>query len=160
MRLAFLLLFLSAAQLPVESECVELSQRKSFLDATVVFRGTVVKIEDVTEQEANPADKVQVRRSSPSEPRMVTFMADQFWKGPATRLVRVFLFLHPQEGSGYKFKSGGEYIVYTLGKANGWGPLDRLSEGERVYNVGPCILRIRSDVAAESKLLGKGRTPR
>ena len=88
MRLAFLLLFLSA-ELPVESECVELSQRRALRDATVVFRGTVVKIEDVMEQEANPSDQVQVRRSDPSEPRMVTFKADQFWKGPATRLVRI-----------------------------------------------------------------------
>jgi hypothetical protein len=159
MRLAFLLLFLSA-ELPVESECVELSQRRALLDATVVFRGTVVKIEDVMEREANPSDKVQVRRSDPSEPRMVTFMADQFWKGPATRLVRVFLFLRPPQGTGYKFKTGDEYIVYTLGKANGWGPLDRLIEREPVYEVGTCILRIRSDVVAESKLLGEGRTPR
>src|SRR5713226_6711630 len=112
------------------------------------------------EQEANPSDKVQVRRSDPSEPRIVTFKADQCWKGPATRLVRVFLFLRPPEGSGYKFKPGREYIVYTFGKANEWAPLDRLSEGEPVYDVGTCILRIRSDVATESKLLGKARTPR
>jgi hypothetical protein len=118
-----------------------------------------VKIEDVMEQEANPADKVQVRRSSPNEPRMVTFMADQFWKGPATKLVRVFLFLRPREGSGYKFKLGGEYIVYAFGKANGWGPLYRLSGGEPVYDAATCILCICSDVEAESKLLGKGRTP-
>src|SRR6266851_2349637 len=115
MRFAFLFLFLSA-ELPVESECVELSQHRALLDATVVFRGTVVKIEDVTEQEANPGDKVQVRRSDPTEPRMVTFMADQFWKGQATKLVRVFLFLRPPEGSGYRFKPGVEYIVYGLGK--------------------------------------------
>jgi len=160
MRLALLLLFLGAAELPVESECFELSQHKALLEATVVFRGTVVKIEDLTEQTENPADKVQVRRSDPSEPRVVTFTADQFWKGPATRLVRIFLLLRPPEGSGYKFKPGGEYIVYTLGKANEWGPLVRLSEREPVYDVGTCILRIRSDVVAESKLLGKVRTPR
>jgi hypothetical protein len=160
MSLALLLLVFTAAALPVESECLEASQRKALLDATVVFRGTVIKIEDLTEQEANPADKVQVRRLDPSEPRLVTFMADQFWKGPAAGHVRVFLFLHPPEGTGYKFKTGREYIVYTLGKVNKWGPLDRLSEGQPVYDVGPCILRIRSDVGAESKLLGKGRTPR
>ncbi len=57
----------------------------------------------------------------------------------------------------YKFELGRRYIVYAIqvDKEGGWA--DQYPTGTKILAIGDCILRVRQDVNAEAKLLGKAR---
>jgi hypothetical protein len=82
------------------------------------------------------------------------------WKGTAEATVRVFEFQSPPQGVGYMFERGREYVVYTGGYVpDQWIPIEFVGAGGPVYDLGTCSVRIRTDVARESKLLGQGQEP-
>lgn len=153
-------LMLGTVALSMAAECTVVSQSRALRHAVFVFRGKVTRIDEVVTEPPDPSERVPVRRSSSGEPVVVTFETDQIWKGTAAEVVKVFLFLRPAQGYGYPFKVGLEYIVYAPSEAARWPPLARLAQGVPVYEVGSCVLRIRTDIAAESKLLGPGIAPR
>ena len=62
---------------------------------------------------------------------------------------------------GYKFKEDTEYVVYATNSLNqNREELKRLSNGDLVYDVADCPLRVRTDVTAEAGRLGSGRSPK
>jgi hypothetical protein len=149
---------LSIASIALASECTGLPQRAAFSQATLVFAGKLIKIEDVLFQAPleKGTDKVPLAPSEPGDPRVFTFSVERAWKGHTAETIHVFGFGHPPMGSGYPFRLGAEYVVYTgeeVGKSR--EPLRRLSGGAPVYDLGMCILRVRADVARESRLLGR-----
>jgi hypothetical protein len=132
----------------VATDCIELSQREAYREASAVFRGTAVQ--------------VQVLNQKRSEPTLVTFKVDRGWKGPVVETMRVFAFGRLDMGTGYPFREGESYVVYVT-------KIDPLEDSEElrrrtgdapVYGIGFwCRLRVRTDVEKESRILGKGRAP-
>ena len=151
-RLTVLVLTASAVS---ASECKEVSQSVSFRTATVVFSGTPIRIESLTEEAADPTDKVQLQRPLDGDPKVITFSTERFWKGAPRKTVKVFLFLHPRQGQGYSFKLGGQYVVYATESVSKWAPLHAVIKDEPVFEVGECPLRIRTDIDAETRLLSQ-----
>jgi hypothetical protein len=76
--------------------------------------------------------------------------------------MRVFGFASPSLGTGYKFRQGGRYIVYATNDVpQNWSLLAGFSGRSVVYGIGnPCRFRVRSDVAEESRKLGRGHPPK
>jgi hypothetical protein len=142
----FLIAFFVAGNLAA-TDCVELSQRRAFREAFLVFRGSVAKVELVV------ADR--------SEPMVVTFKVDRGWKGPVKDYIRLFAFGSPPSGDGYRFVEGNRYVIYATNDVPlTWDALRKLLGGRTVYGIGiPCRLRLRTDVEKESRILGKGRAP-
>ncbi|SRR5579871_77426 len=141
----------------------EFSQEKAFQSAILVFRGKVVSVDDVDLPPPGPmaGGKIPLQPSPDStEPKLTTFSVDYVWKGHVTSVIKLFGFVHPPEGDGYRFRVGRQYVVYCSTEVDpGWAPLDRLRESHSVYDLGLCPLRIRMDVANEARLLGKGKVP-
>lgn len=156
-----LILLATVASLVSASDCVAVSQHEAFRHATVVFLGKVISIEDIAGAlDKTGGEKVAPVRIDSSAPQLVTFAATRLWKGPVTSVIRVLAFRHPPEGDGYTFRTGQEYVVYALGQTGQrWEPLRKLARAP-VYDVGMCVLRIRTDVARESRLLGRGSAPK
>ena len=141
------------------SECAESSQRRAFRVAVIVFEGTVTNINAITKEETDPTAKVQLQRPLDGSPQLVTFAAERFWKGSPRKTVKVFLFMHPPQGSGYSFKLGEKYLIYALAETTRWAPLRAISNGDPTFAIGDCPLRVRTDIAVEAKSLGQALLP-
>lgn len=155
-----LLVLVSAGTTALAAECVSISQREAFRSAAFVFRGKVLKVEDVSSDlpEDQAPGKVPVHRADPSDPYLVTFVVDRVWRGPTAKTVLIFGFRHPDQGTGYHFRPGVEYVVYVVDEVRAdqqFDQLRRLSKGASVYDIGFCLLRIRTDVTRESAILDK-----
>ena len=99
----------------------EFSQRHAFRSAILVFRGKVVKIEDVgvPPLEYVGGGKVPMQPATDSgEPKLATFEVEQVWKGRTVVKIKMFGFMHPPEGDGYRFQLGNDYVVYSTMKVN------------------------------------------
>jgi hypothetical protein len=145
------------------TECIEISQRQSFKTASVVFRGEPVKIEHLNDVEPlePAAGKLQPQPVSFEDPAVITFKVAETWKGPVIRYLKIFAFANPPFGAGYQFRQGVPYVVYAIDIPNpNWDKLLRVTKGEKVYAIGDCILRVRTDVSQESRRLGRGRKPK
>lgn len=163
MIVAYLILCVSlGATLVSASDCIAVSQRDAFRHATLVFQGKVLNIEDVgVIADKAPDEKTAPLRLDLNGPQIVTLVAIRAWKGPVTGVVRIFGFRHPPQGDSYTFSLGKEYIIYTLGEVGEhWAPLRQISGDLPIYDIGMCILRIRTDLANESRLLGKSTVPK
>lgn len=127
--------------------CVELSQDAARSAAYAIFDGTVTNIHYFENEEQR---KVSSRT-------LVTFKVARTWKGPVGSSIQVHAAERALMCDSYKFELGQHYIVYAIqvDKESGWA--DLYPEGTKVLDVGGCILRIRQDVEAEAKLLGKTR---
>jgi hypothetical protein len=142
-------------------ECGVPSQRQSFKDATIVFRGRVITIEHLNPVQPNefplatdhPVKLAPIPRNHDDQ-TLVTMDVHTAWKGPATRQMKVFSIAHPSMCGGFAFEQGREYVVYATDFEN------RIKGGEKVYDLGTCPLRIRMDVAVESNKLGPGHKPK
>lgn len=142
------------------SECVEVSQHDAFRYATLVFRGTVIRINDVTEQDDISSDKVPMIRVQSEDPKMVTFAVTGIWKGPLYDKIRVLAFGHPSQGVGYHFLWKGEYVVYTLGEiGQNWPALRRVAGNHPVFDIGMCPMRVVTNVRREVSRLGAAMAP-
>lgn len=134
--LAFVTLTFSASA----CECTEIAQRKAFDAAVVVFRGTVVEI---NEHIFGPGTNHMI----------VTFRVAKKWKGQVDSIIRV----HTKLGGicgGYIFKKGTEYVLYAPEMLDqNIDQVRQLVKGAPVYDVGLCILRIRTDVDRETAIL-------
>lgn len=160
MRAAFFIAA-SLASILAASECIELSQRSAFRHATLVFRGGLVRVEDVEFEPSHEAQtgEVELKRASPGNPRILIFAVNRVWKGPATKIVHIFAFGNPGIGTSYPFRLHTEYIVYAGGEVGqNQKALHRSSGDAPVYDIGTCPLRIRADIARESRLLGSRGT--
>lgn len=140
------------------TDCAQLSQKEALQQSQLVFRGKVTRIQDVgSVEERNPQDKIPVSRFGQGDPQLVDFHAERTWKGKAGKTVKIFVFRRPPLGDGYTFQPGKEYIVYSPGKINAtWKPLVDLAGTEPVWELGACILRVRTDVEQEVRVMEKG----
>ena len=126
-----------------------------------MFRGELVRVEDVEFEASHeaPTRGVELKRAESGSPRILIFAVNHVWKGPAAKLVHIFAFASPGMGTVYPFQLHAEYVVYAAREV---GPnqkaLHRSSGGAPVYDIGTCPLRIRADVAHESRLLGSRGT--
>jgi len=140
-------------------ECVEISQKTAFHAAAVVFRGVVEKLEHTAEIEVTDAitGKRVMRHPDVHDDTIATFRVTATWKGFVTPTMKI----HSVFGGRYQFQEGKEYVVYAADSLNqDWDKLRQLNEGLHVYTIGDCPLRLLTDVARESLLLGKGHAPR
>jgi hypothetical protein len=141
------------------SECLEVSQRQAFRVAFLVFRGTVIRVQDLA---GEPLSDVRTGERQPALSGrdgaiLVTFAVNRGWKGPVTPRIQVVVVERPTTGASYRFQYGREYVVYAIDHINqDWAALRRLSGGAVVYGLDPCTARVRTDVAEESRRLGRG----
>lgn len=154
------LTFLISYYAPVvmASECLAAPQKQAFRAAALVFRGRVLRVEDTTPATiSNEPGKVALQPSEPSGPRVVTLRVSRIWKGPAASTIQLFVLEHPPLGTGFQFHVGSEYVIYALDQVDqDWAEIRPFSKKSRVYDIGvSCTLRVRSDVANESRLLDK-----
>lgn len=134
-------------------ECIDLKQSQAFRSASVVFRGTVTRIDDAPAGEAAPT-LGGIQWAVVDRPKIVTFSVNRVWKGPAAPTVKVSLVEHPSMGTVFRFSIGTEYVVYAIDE-----DARDVVDGLKVYDVGACRLRIRTDVESESRILGKATVP-
>jgi hypothetical protein len=113
--------------------------------AYAVFDGTVTGIRYFENEE-------QRRVASRT---LVTFRVARTWKGPVGSSIQVHASDRALMCESYEFELGRRYIVYALkvDKENGWA--DSYPPATQILVIGDCILRVRQDVDAEAKLLGK-----
>jgi hypothetical protein len=128
--------------------CVEQTQETARSVAYAIFDGTVTGIRYFENEEQR---KVASRT-------LVTFKVAQSWKGPVGSSIQVHASDRALMCDSYKFELGQRYIVYALqvDKENGWA--DSYPTGTQILVIGDCILRVRQDVNAEAKVLGKAGT--
>src|SRR5260370_35975330 len=146
-------------------ECAEPSKRQAFKDAVVVFRGKVTKIDHMNpiewHGEGDGAVKLASIPRATDDQTLVTFHVTTSWKGPVTPILKVYATARPSMCDGYKFNEDTEYVVYATNNLSpNWEELKRFSNGDLVYEVGQCPLRVRTDVAAEVGRLGPGHRPK
>lgn len=130
-----------------------------------MFRGRVVRIDHMNPIEPSPSDDGPVKLTSIpraiDDETLVTFRVTTSWKGPVTPILKVYATARPSMCDGYKFKEGTEYVVYaTKNLDQNWGELSRFSNGDLVYDIADCPLRVRTDVDAEVGRLGPGHRPK
>jgi hypothetical protein len=144
-RLAAVLFCLSG--LVRACSCVEQSQESARSAAYAIFDGTVTDVHHFESEE----QRKQYSRT------LVTFKLTQSWKGPGGSYIQVHAAERALTCDSYKFELGRRYIVYALqvDKESGWA--DQYFPGTKILVIGDCILRVRQDVDAEAKLLGKAR---
>jgi hypothetical protein len=125
--------------------CVEQTQDTARSVAYAIFDGTATGIRYFEDEEQR---KVSNRT-------LVTFKVARRWKGPVGSSIQVHASDRALMCDSYKFELGQRYIVYALqvDKENGWA--DSYPPGTQILVIGDCILRVRQDVNAEAKLLGK-----
>jgi len=140
-------------------ECISVSQKVAFQHAAVVFRGRVTRIQDLTGSRQAGIQQATIPPVviDSAAPQLVTFLATTGWKGPVRDEMTVFVFRNPPQGSGYSFKHGSDYIVYGVGEAKShWPALREKGGGGPIFDIGMCVLRVRTDIDKEAKLLGHG----
>lgn len=156
-------LLLASARQAECTDCLEATRRQAFKKADVVFRGVVTEIEDpVSVDPIDPlAHKVVLQPAVSGGPRVVTFRVSRGWKGSVTPTMKVLVFARPTRFDTYDFHAGVEYVVYGYAShEETWELVGKVARGQTVYGIGVvCRLRVRADVAKESKALGKGRPP-
>jgi hypothetical protein len=141
-------------------DCVPLPQREAFRSAYTVFRGTVTSVEGLGWTVDTSSGPVPTMHMEPGSGVVATFRVARGWKGPVTSVMRLFLFEHPEQGSGYSFRRNQEYIVYANDDVRqDWDVLRPFTQKGVVYAIGPCP-RIRTDLGSEEKKLGSGYLPR
>ncbi len=70
------------------TECIAGSQKATFHSSVLVFRGTVMKIEDPTpENISSEPGKVALQTFDPTSPKIVALALRKMWKGPAASSV-------------------------------------------------------------------------
>ena len=159
MRAGHFLIALGCASGLMAIDCIPLSQREAFRSAYTVYRGTVTDVDGVggiVDTSSGPVPTIQMKDGSGV---VVTFRVRHGWKGPITGVMRLFLFEHPAQGSGFSFRKNEEYIVYANNEVRqDWDVLRQFTQRGVVYGIGPCP-RIRTDLGSEEKKLGPGYTP-
>jgi hypothetical protein len=144
-------------------ECGEGQPQHALKYAAIVFQGKVTEIDHlnpIDPPDSKPGDVRQV--SIPrqiNDHTVVTFRVTRAWRGPVTREIKVYATARPSMCDGYKFRDGVEYVVYA--STNLYIESEerkRYSQGATVYEISDCPLRIRTDVTAEAKRLGLGRS--
>jgi hypothetical protein len=132
--------------LPAACNCVTQPQSRARSQAFVIFEGVVTGIEHVDPPKAA------------SDRTLVTFSVSRKWKGAVGKEVKVHAAQRALLCDSYTFETGQRYIVYAvrIDKESGWN--DKYPAGTKIISVGDCILRIRKDIAEESKRLGKSQT--
>jgi hypothetical protein len=128
--------------------CVEQTQETARSVAYAIFDGTVTGIHYFeTEEQRTVASRT-----------LVTFKVARSWKGPVGSSIQVHASDRALMCDSYKFELGKRYIVYALqvDKESGWA--DSYPTGTQILVIGDCILRVRHDLNAEAKLLGKAQT--
>jgi hypothetical protein len=157
-QLSFLIGLLATTQAS-GLDCVALPQLDAFRTAYTVFQGTVTSLEGVGGTIDTSSGPVPVIHMEPGSGVVATFRVRRGWKGPVTSVMRLFLFEHPQQGSGYSFHKDEEYIVYANNEVRqDWNVLRPFTQKGVVYGIGPCP-RIRTDLGSEEKKLGPGHVP-
>jgi hypothetical protein len=144
------------------ADCGIPSRREAFRRAAVVFRGVVTAIEDPDRVDAIDPVKHQVvlQPIHPEGQRIVTFRVSRGWKGAVSPTMKVLTYLRSKAFDTYVFTPGVEYVVYGLESHFLSAASRKLAGGQPVYAVSePCLQRVRTDVAQESKALGGGRPP-
>ena len=122
--------------------CIEISQKASFRQAVVVFRGTVLDVEYLYPDKRDG-------------PFVTTFRADRKWKGPVTSVMIIYSRRPWLNG---EYQVGRQYIVYAVNDINqNASDIRKASKGHTVYSIGfVCPQRLPADVAEESRKLGRG----
>ena len=120
-----------------------------------MFRGRVERIEHAQLLERTDAVTGAKEMVPPEsgDRTVVTFRVSAVWKGPSRNTLQVMSVARGVLCPGYEFKQGREYVVYATEPAE---DAARTTEGARVFEVADCPLRVRTDVAEELRLLGKG----
>jgi hypothetical protein len=128
--------------------CVEQTQETARSVAYAIFDGTVT---DIHYFENEDQRKIASRT-------LVTFRVARSRKGPVGSSIQVHASDRALMCDSYKFELGQRYLVYAIqvDKENGWA--DSYPTGTQILVIGDCILRVRQDVNAEAKLLGKAST--
>ena len=169
---AVLVLFVGPIPTLVACKCVQTSQSEAIREAHAVFRGKVVSIQHLN---AIPQRDPNTGRTTFLPPQtddrqIVTFLVELEWKGSIARQVKVLVTARPRMCDGYQFKEGVRYVVYATEKTRtDWDDaLERMNSrldlkvspptSMATVEIPDCPLRIRSDLDAESKLLGRGRS--
>jgi hypothetical protein len=157
-------IYLATQILPavLRAECVEVTQREAFRTAAIVVRGRVTRVENLRRFDPVDRESGKLALERASDPYVATLAVDQTWKGPLTSAIQVLAFGHPAIGTGFQFRVGSEFVVYALDEVNQDTPpsIRRFSGRSRVYGIGlGCVLRVRTDVVGESRVLGRGRSP-
>ena len=90
---------------------------------------------------------------------LVTFAVSRRWKGPVGAEIKIHAWERALMCDSYTFEVGHRYVVYAIqqDKEGGWA--DQYPKGTQILSVGGCILRIREDVDAEAKRLGRSGKP-
>jgi hypothetical protein len=155
---ALVTLYIASVGAPIllASDCVAASQQQAYQAAVVVFRGSVVKIED-TAATVDPVDRDtgKLALQPVSGFKIVTVAVSRVWKGPSTSTIQLFVLEHPSMGTGFQFRVGSEYVIYALDDVEqNWSEIRRFSQQSRVYGIAVgCTLRVRVDVDAEARSL-------
>ena len=144
-------------------ECAEPKFGDSLKYAAVVFRGTVVRIDHLNPiQPPDAANDKQDAVALVAIPRnvddqtLITFKVTAAWKGSVTETLKVFAVARPSMCDGYRFRPNVEYVVYASKNLNqNWEELQSYKQGAFIYDVAECPLRIRTDIAAEGRRLGR-----
>jgi hypothetical protein len=153
--------------------CPDLSQSESFQIAAAVFRGRVASIKHLNPVALKDPITGQIAMvpASTDDRQEVTFFVDSAWKGSISGKIRVLVTAREGMCGGYEFQAGVEYVVYARQQSvTDWDiTLEKLSSSVglgrdpgrplETVEVSPCPLRIRRDIARESKLLGVSKLP-
>jgi len=133
------------------NECIAASPKGAYRAADVVFRGTVIRVEDPASVDPGGASAGEKLALQPiSNYKIVTLAVIKTWKGPPSSTNLLFVLNNPR-----LFIVGTEYVVYALDEvAQDWSVVRRFSQISHVYGIGVgCILRVRMDAASESRIL-------
>lgn len=104
-----LLLILAPAVAPVHARCSSSSFKQALEEATAVFVGTVVSVEDL---ELSADDRLSARVINLVRPLRVRFTVERVYRGRKTEEIEVTT----KSGGfefGYDFKVGEAYLVYA-----------------------------------------------
>ena len=143
-------------------ECAQAKLGDALKLASVVLRGTVVRIDHLnpiqppqTGDDKQKVALVAIPRSADDQ-TLVTFKVTASWKEPVTESVKLFAVARPSMCDGYQFHLNTEYVVYASKNLNqNWEDLKLFSQGAFVYDIAECPLRVRTDVRAEVRRLGR-----
>jgi hypothetical protein len=142
--------------------CQAVPIREAYKAASVVFSGTVVRVDHLRVKETLlPDGRRHISPPDHDDHTVVTFDVHLGWKGPIERLAQVHATVRPSVCDGYRFMLGKTYVVYATETLNqSWDLLGAVRRVDTIWDVADCPLRVRDDVTTESKRLGTGRAPK